>query len=126
MAGTDRVIDPVTRDYVEDGAGGWEETRNASTAVYFQVQIEKGNWAGRPGAGSRFHQLARAKSSQRTVAVLSDMAREAMQPLVDAGLISEPTIVVERDVNRIASETTVVDQQTGEELDLGSLLPFTG
>lgn len=124
MAGLDRSIDPLTRDYVEDGAGGWETTRDASTAIWHQVQGRLGGWAGDPQAGSRFHTLARAKSSSRTPAVVADIARGALRPLVAAGLISEPDIIVERDRSRIASETTVTDLQTGEQLDLTDLLSF--
>jgi phage gp46-like protein len=124
MPGWDRTIDPVTGDYIDDGAGGTETTMTAQTAIHHQLQGELGSWAGDDLAGSRFHTLARAKNSLRTPQVLEDMARECLRPLVAEGLISEPEIVVERDVNRIAIETTCRDLQSGEELVVTTVLPF--
>lgn len=124
MAGKDRRIDPVTRDYIADDAGGWEYTRTAATAIYHQVQGELDRWAGDPERGSRFYTLARAKSSLRTPQVVVDIARQALEPLVAEGRITEPEVEIERDRDRIRMQVVVTDLSTGEELDLTELLPF--
>jgi hypothetical protein len=126
MAGLDRRIDPLTRDYIFDASTGtWELTRSAETALYHQVVGELENWAGDPDAGSRFYELARGKSTLRTPAVLRDILNECTAPLVAEGRIAVESIRAERQaVDRAAAETTVIDLETGEELDLVNLLPL--
>jgi phage gp46-like protein len=126
MSGLDLRIDPLTRDYIFDSSTGtWETTRSAETAVYHQIVGDYGAWVGDPEAGSRFFELARGKSTLKTPAVVADILAECLQPLVDDGRISEPVTNTERQaVDRVAAETTVIDLQTGEELDLVDLLPL--
>jgi phage gp46-like protein len=126
MAGIDRILDPLTGDYVLDSStGAWETTWSARTAVYHAILCHRGAWAADADFGSRLHTLARAKNTQRMRAVITDMITEALQPLIDAGRISEPVVLTERTVERIIVEATVTDLQTREEIDLTSLLPFT-
>lgn len=125
MSGIDRQIDPVTRDYIRDASTGeWATTRDSSTAVYHQIKGELAGWAGDELAGSRFHRLAQAKSSLQTPAVIEDMSRQAMKPLVDEGLVSEPQLETERDVDQIAHSITVLDLQTEAEIDLTDIIPM--
>ena len=46
MPGLDRKINPLTRDYIDDGAGSTETTRNASTAIWHQFNTVKDRWWG--------------------------------------------------------------------------------
>lgn len=124
MPGLDRRIDPATRDYISDGSGGYEKTRTAETAVYHQMRGNLGQWALDPDAGGRLYELARAKSGLRTPVIVADMLEELLKPLVREGLIGDPTIIVERELDRIADETTVVDLTSGEQLPLVSLIPY--
>lgn len=125
MAGVTRVIDPNTRDYVADTARGTNQTtRNASTPLYHQFKTMLGQWWGDPTAGSRFHELRRAKSLLRTPVIIQDMANEAARPLVDAGQITELDFDSERITDRINTSMTATDIQSGEELELTDLLPF--
>jgi len=125
MAGVDRIIDPLTRDYVLVSAtGDWETTRSARTSVYHAILAHRGKWAADSNFGSRLYELARAKNTFRMRAVIADMITEALQPLINDGSVSEPVVIVEREVGRIVVEATVTDLQTDEEIDLTSLLPF--
>ena len=125
MAGRDRQIDPKTGDYIRDAAtGSWKTTRDSSTAVYHQIKGNLGGWAGDELAGSRFHRLAQAKSSLQTPAVIEDMSRQAMAPLVEDGRITEPVLAQDRNVDKIANSITVTDLQTESDLDLTALIPM--
>lgn len=123
MAGYDRRIDPITRDYVDDGAGTFETTRTAETAIYHQVRTPLGSWWGDPEAGSRLHELEQAKNPVTSPIVIDDMLSGALARLVDEGRISEPEILVERDVDEVVAAVTVRDLWSGETLDLTNLVP---
>jgi len=125
MSGLDRKLDPSTGDYVADDAGGWETTRSAQNAIYHQIKGELDRWVGDPQAGSRFYTLARAKSSVRTPQVVVDIARQALARLVAVGRITAPEIETERDRDRILQRIVTTDLETGEQLDLTDLLPFS-
>lgn len=124
--GLDRRIDPITRDYIlDETTGQWETTRSAETKVYHQVTGDRDMWAGDHLAGSRFHELARGKSTLLTPAVIADILSECLEPLVDAGYITPPEIQAERPASdRAIASTTTTDLTTGEELDLVDLLPL--
>lgn len=125
MAGLDRVLDPQTKDYVLGANGAWQTTRTAATAIYHAVKGNFGQWPGDPDAGSRFFELARAKSiAAKSAIVLADISRGALKPLVDEGRITEPQIVAEREIDRVAQSVVVYDRQTGEQLSLTRLLSF--
>lgn len=124
MPGRDLKIDPETGDYVSDGAGGYETTTDASTAMYHQIRGNLGQWAGDPKAGSRLHEFDRAKSFvSRTEREIVDAIDQALKPLVDASLITAPEHVTERTTDRVVTETTVRDRTTGQVIDLSDVLP---
>ena len=126
MAGTDRVIDPSTRDYVlDETTNSYETSRSARSAVYHSIMGHLGEWAADPEYGSRINELLRSKNSFRTPAVIKDMVDEALHVLIEDARITAPEVVVERDVSRVLIEVTVVDLQSGETIDITSLLPFT-
>ncbi len=124
MAGLDRVIDPVTKDYVSDGNGGRLKTRTARTAIYHQLITRLGQWWGDPTAGSGFFELARSVSTLQTPRVIEDVTTQALKRLVDLGRITAPVFETERVGDRVNHSVTVTDIQSGETLKLTSLLPF--
>lgn len=125
MAGLDRQLDPNTGDYIrDDDRNTVLKSRDATTPIYHQVKTEIGQWLGDPDAGSRFTELDRAKSVERTQVVIRDIMTEALAPLVDDGRITPLEFRSERDIDRVDSETTVTDLQTGETLVLTDLLSF--
>jgi len=126
MAGFNRTINAATRDYVSDGKGGTEKTRNAQTPLCYQIATQLNQWWGDPDAGSRLFELERAKSSLRTPIVLRDILAQALQPLVDEGRLTEPAIETDRNLDRIDSSILTTDLSTGEQLDLVELLQFVG
>jgi len=123
MAGRDRKIDPTTKDYVSDEAGGYETVTDARTAIYLAIQGERGRWWGNPTAGSRLWELAGGKSLDRITSVeIADALRQALQGLVDAERITEPEIVTERDGNRVLFEVVTVDRSNGESIAVSELI----
>lgn len=122
MPGLDMKIDPITRDYVDDGEGGFATTRDASTAIVHQILTEKNHWVGDFEAGSRLYQLPH-KLSDEVVRAARDIVEEAMRPLDQAGLITDSQLTTERDVRgKLVLSGTARDIQTGE-IDLSPLLP---
>jgi len=89
---TDIKIDPRTRDFVDDGAGGWVETNDSSTAVLMQLDCEEGSWWGDPLAGSQVAAVMRAEI-QTPDQVQAAIAR-AMAAMVRGGLISDVAVSI--------------------------------
>ncbi len=125
MAGFDRVIDPISRDYVSDSSGGRQKTRDASTAIYHQIITKLGKWVGDPTAGSRFFTLGRAKNPISTPQTIRDISIEALTPLVEDERITEPEFEQERTLDRVLTAINVRDIQSGETLELLNLLPLS-
>jgi len=126
MAGTDRMIDPGTGDYVDDGAGAWATTTTLATAVIHQVLDEIDRWAGDPLAGSDFHRFYRARNSEIEARRAAESIRRALKPLVDAGFARSVVVSVAREgASRWRLEGSLVDIEHGE-LDITPLLPFGG
>jgi len=122
MPGWDLEIDPITRDYIDDGHGAFKTTVTAETAIYHQFMTHRNRWAGDPDAGCRLYQLPR-KLSDENVRTAIDMCKEAMAPLLAAGLVADYHLSTERDQRgRLGIVGTVEDTQAGE-LDITPLLP---
>lgn len=122
MPGWDLEIDPITKDYVDDGHGSFKTTRTAETAIIHQFLTQKNRWVGDPDAGSRIYQLPR-KLSDATVRSALDICKEAMGPLLAAGLVTDYELVSDRDQRgRLAIVGSVHDVQAGE-LDITPILP---
>lgn len=86
---TDIKIDPATKDFVDDGLGGWIEADDSSTAVFCQLEQESG-WWGDPSSGSRNKAILRGDVP--TLLQLLDSSKRAMGQLVQAGVISDVSI----------------------------------
>lgn len=124
MAGRDRQIDPILKDYIRDEFGEALTTRTAITSIYHQIAGELGQWVGDPGAGSEFFQLKRAKNPLSSPQVIRDITNRALAPLVNAGDITEPEFEQIRFIDRVDSSVVTEDLQSGELLDIVDLLPF--
>ncbi|MFA9271081.1 MAG: phage GP46 family protein [Baekduiaceae bacterium] len=123
MPGLDRKIDPITHDYVSDGAGGYEKTSTAQTALQHQLQDELGNWVGDPDAGSNLFKFARGGNSERRAAGLRDGVRAAVKPLVDAGMVADVQVGTTRDqTGRLALQSSLRDVQSGAQVSLVPML----
>ena len=124
MPGRDMTIDPLTRDYVSDGAGGYKRTTGAETSVYRQLMDDLGKWVGHSETGSRLFELARAKSLEgRAVRDVQNIIERALQPLVASGRIGPPEFHGERDVTRVLTSTTIRDLTLGQSIVLADILP---
>lgn len=121
----DLKFDHAKRDYVEDGAGGMATTEAADSSLHHQIHIPKGSFWADGEAGSRLHELARAKNSLKTPQVIANMFDELAAPLVAAGRITRPVSTLERQVDRVVGDVTSEDLSTGEELALSNLLPVS-
>lgn len=51
----DLATDPITGDFVADGAGGWQRTEYADTAVLNQLSCHFDSWWGDWQLGSQLH-----------------------------------------------------------------------
>lgn len=90
---TDIKIDFVTRDFVDDGFGGWVEIDDSSTAVLCQIECEEGRWWGDMKAGSQ--NAAIMRSDLPTADDLELSTKRALAALAAAGMISN--VAVEQD-----------------------------
>ena len=125
MPGYDRRIDPITRDYVDDGAGGCEETQSLETAVVHQILTEYGGDPGDGYAGSKVHLLARGLNGVPARAGARNAVAVALQPLVSAGLARDLRINIEQAGTRLLVETSITDANAGADVeDLGVVVPL--
>jgi len=86
------VIDPVTKDFVDDGKGGWLETNQVSTAVMCQLEGEEDAWPFDPASGSRNHEIMHSEVPEAIMLV--DSTRRAMSALLTAGLIDQLSVSI--------------------------------
>lgn len=125
MRGSDRRIDPVTRDYVDDGAGGYKETQTLETAVVHQVLDEYGADPGDELAGSTIHLLPRRSNGVLTKAEARNAAAVALQPLITAGFARNLRVVVEQAGTRLLVETQITDVNAGADAeDVAVVVPL--
>ncbi len=103
MPGIDRRIDPVTKDYIDDGVGGYENTTTVETAGYHQIQTQIDRWWADPTKGSGVYLVPQMTLSEATIQFLEDTIRAAFQALIDAGLAREQRV-------EVANSELVVDR----------------
>ncbi len=92
---SDRRLDPVTADFVDGTAGGFESSEDIENQIAFCYSIAVGSWEGDPELGHRFDELARATDTSENRARLRDLAEQAAQWLVDAGSLERVTVYAE-------------------------------
>ncbi len=96
MAGYDRKIDPVTRDYVDnDDANGFELVSNISTSLYHDLQTELNSWWGDETAGSALFQVFRMGLNSETLAFARLSVKAVLEKYVRIGLATDPFVDVE-------------------------------
>lgn len=123
MPGTDLVIDPITRDFVDDGFGDWEETTTLAPQIHHQLLDHLGLWFADVDAGCGAYAIPH-KANRRTFALLEDAYRDALSVFIQAGLAEDLSIEIETDrVGRLVWSGSLVDLQHGE-LDITPLLSF--
>lgn len=121
----DRVIDPVTKDYVRGTNGTWTKTDTAATAVYHAVASERapeggvGGWWRDRVAGSRLHTLRREGVTSDQPRRIERLVEDALARLVQRGRISPPTVAAVRDPTRrdgIAYVAEATDTKTSSAI----------
>lgn len=88
----DRRLDPVTEDFIDDSAGGFEPCDVIENQIAFSYLIEYGSWEGDPTLGHKFKELARATNTVENRNRLRDLAKQAVQWLVDLGSLDSVEI----------------------------------
>lgn len=91
----DRKLDPVTEDFVDATAGAFLEVDAIENQIAFSYLIEQGAWEGDPDLGHRFKELARVTNTVENRNRLRDLARQAVQWLIDTGAIESIEITDE-------------------------------
>jgi hypothetical protein len=123
MPGTDLVIDPITRDLVDDGAGDWRETSTLQPQIHHQILDHKGLWFADVNAGCEAYKIPR-KANRPTFTRLQDAYRSCLRIFVDAGQAEDLEIEITTDQRgRLAWEGSLVDVQHGE-LQITPLLSY--
>jgi len=125
MPGLDRQMDPVTKDYIDDGAGGLKTTRTAATACHHQILGDLDAWVGDPEAGSAVTRIPR-KDTEGNALAMRDAVEGALRPLAAAAIVAGVEVRVERPaIGRRVIVASAQDIQAGE-LDLSPLVPYGG
>lgn len=97
-------FDPITRDWIRDGKGGFVRTAGSDTTVMHNILTHFGEDPLDPDSGSLFHDASRFLGD--TKALLEDEARRCNAALVARGVITSVTA------------TARVDERGGAEVDI--------
>lgn len=111
----DRKLDPVTRDYVPDGRGGFEYVETVETQMLHQILDQRGKWWGGPG-GSDVGKLQQAHLNERGRLLGKRSVEVALQEIVDTGRARELRVSSSLDLEhqRIEVEASMVDVSNGD------------
>lgn len=74
----------------------WVPSADIGNNVWLSLMVPLGGFFARPGFGSRLHELAREKNTERARALAVQYAREALQWLVDLGRATAVDVAAER------------------------------
>lgn len=115
MAGSDRILDPATGDYVSDGKGGYLKVTDIRTAVWHQIAGNRSQWVGDPDAGSDLWKFQRVGNSLATAIAAKDAMVQCLKPFVDDGRAAQLAVGVDRDINtgRLTIVTSLHDVSAG-------------
>lgn len=91
----DRRLDPVTEDFVAALNGAFEGCDVIENQIAFSYLIEFGSWEGDPTLGHKFKQLAKATNTAENRNLLRDLAKQAVQWLLDSGALASVEITDE-------------------------------
>lgn len=125
MPGRDRKLDPLTGDYIPDGAGGWEMVDTIESEVMHRLRDRYDSFAGDPSHGSKLHLVTQGNLSNVDRLRAKGYAELALQPIVDGG--RGANLKVEAKINsadkRIEIETSITDIQSAP-VDVSQVTPF--
>lgn len=123
MPGRDRVLDPISRDYVRDDNGSWKTTRTIATGIYHQLLGRRNQWWGDFAAGSDLYLMEQESNSPGSLELHIERVRSAIRPFEEQGLARDLEVEGERDTrHRQTTRSQVVDVQSGTEIDLAPFL----
>ena len=91
----DRRLDPVTGDFVDGDAGGFESCEDIENQIAFSYLVPVGSWEGDPELGHRFGELDSATNTSENRNRLRDLAERAVDWLVKLGRLSRVEVSVE-------------------------------
>lgn len=115
----DLAIDPVTKDFIRDGAGGWERTTTGDTAVRNQIEIRFGEWWGDAAIGSLLHDRGRFAADPGPDLLVGAEIRRAMQLLVTEQYLADLDVVAaETRAGRVDARTSYRLVDSGQRVDL--------
>ncbi len=119
----DRRINPLTGDYVMDGAK-YEYTSTIETGCYHQCKGQRNRWPGDPNAGSDLYLIPTKGLTRSTVVFAEDAIRRALQPFIDSGDATDLQIEteVEPTFGRLILQSSITDVQAGQ-LNLTDIAP---
>lgn len=121
----DLVIDPITRDFIDSDDGGFIESSDSRSAVLCQLDADYNAWWGDAQQGSRIRAILSGEEPG-TITDVADEAQRALQLLVGEGLISDLTVVTDRDESgRGAVLLSYTDRASGGLVDL-AYVPLGG
>lgn len=95
MSGDDRKLDPVTGDFRSAAGGAFERCDVIENQIAFSYKIPVGSWEGDPELGHRFAELDRAVNNIENQNRARDLAKLAVQWLIDLGSIESVEVTVE-------------------------------
>lgn len=109
----DFAFDPITRDLIDDGKGGFEMTSTAATMVMHQTWCHYNEWWGDETLGSKFHDLSAFQAKPEVMA--PDEAKRAFGVIVARGRIANLMVVAQvQGPGRIFVQSTFRDVSTGQ------------
>lgn len=103
---TNLRIDPDVRDFVLT-SGRLDLDAAVTTPLFLCLETQRGTRIGDAEFGSRLHDLEREVNPGRAALRAPAMVEEALQPLVDEGVISEVSTTTEQIEGGIAMYVTV-------------------
>jgi phage gp46-like protein len=92
---SDRKLDEVTGDFRSAAGGGFESCDVIENQIAFSYKIAAGSWEGDPELGHRFSELDNAENSQANRNRLAELARLAVQWLIDLGALDRVEVTVD-------------------------------
>lgn len=112
-------------DWIDDGAGDFEQTLTAQPALRHQVLDELGGWVGDPDAGREQRPLLGRNNTEAEREQEEDTVVKALQVLERAGLITDiETEVLKDAVGRFFVRSVSRDTQAGGQIDQTTLTEF--
>jgi phage gp46-like protein len=92
---SDRKLDEVTGDFRAADGGGFEQCDVLENQIAFSFKIPLGSWEGDPELGHRLGELEREPNTAANRNRLRDLARLALQWLIDLGSLETVDVTVD-------------------------------